>query len=220
MDDEKLKEMNTELLKSEKDIFSLYLSSRKIPFSQRNKKLLAIFAVISIVLSTGMDFEDLFKKIESLSVLLLATVATVTGFLIAGYAIFCAVTEPKLSVLMYLKGTPKYGFSNLKYTHLVFIRVFIYYVFYTVSLTMISAFSGYKGYGFEYITQETECSALIFKIINLLIFNWIVIYFIFLLLQLGAFIFNIYHSIMTAISSYPYLDNFDVRVKNDKDEGK
>ncbi len=218
MDAKQLKDMNTELLKSEKNIFQLYLSSRKIPFSKTNKKVLAICIAVSMLISIGMPLEDLFKKIDSLSSLLIGTVATVTGFLIAGYAIFCSVTAPKLSILMYLNGSKKYGLSNLKYTHLIFIRVFIYYIFYTITIVLITAFSGYKGYFFKYIVDNFECNDFIFKAINIFTFNWIVIFFLFLLLQLGSFIFNIYHSIMTAIVSYPYLDNFDVRFKSKKDD--
>ena len=83
---------------------------------------------------------------------------------------------------------------------------------------LVAAFSGYKGAVFKYIIDNNECNELIFKIINVFVFNWIVIGFLFLLLQLGSFIFNIYHSIMTAIASYPYLDNFDVTFKSKKDE--
>lgn len=153
MDAKQLKEMHTELLKSEKNIFQLYLSSRKIPFSKTNKRVLLVCIVISIFISIGMPLEDLFIKIGSLSSVLLGTVVTVTGFLIAGYAIFCSVTAPKLSILMYLNGSKKYGFSNLKYTHLIFIRVFIYYLFYTITIVLISAFSGYKGFFFEFIVK-------------------------------------------------------------------
>jgi len=218
MDVKQLKEMNIELLKSEKNIFHLYLSSRKIPFSKANKQILIGCLVVSVFISLGMPLEDLFKKIESLSSVLLGTVATVTGFLIAGYAIFCSVTAPKLSLLMYSNGTKKYGFSNLKYTHLIFIRVFIYYLFYTISIVLVTAFSGYKGYFFDLIIDTVEYNDLIFKAINVLVFNWVVVGFLFLLLQLGSFIFNIYHSIMTAIASYPYLDNFDVTFKSKKDD--
>lgn len=218
MDAKQLKEMHIELLKSEKNIFQLYLSSRKIPFSKTNKGILIVSLIISLMISVGMPLEDLFKKIESLSFLLIGTVATVTGFLIAGYAIFCSVTAPKLSILMYSKGAKKYGFSNLKYTHLIFIRVFIYYLFYTITIVLIAAFSGYKGYFFKFIIDNFECNQLIFKSINVFVFNWIVVFFIFLLLQLGSFIFNIYHSIMTSIASFPYLDNFDIRFNPKKDD--
>lgn len=218
MDAKHLKAMHVELLKSEKNIFQLYLSSRKIPFSKANKQILIGCLVVSVFISLGMPLEDLFKKIEALSIVLLGTVATVTGFLIAGYAIFCSVTAPKLSILMYLNGAKKYGFSNLKYTHLIFIRVFIYYLFYAISIVLVTAFSGYKGYFFDLIIDTFECNHLIFKAINVLVFNWVVVGFLFLLLQLGSFIFNIYHSIMTAITSYPYLDNFDVTFKSKKDD--
>lgn len=84
MDAKHLKAMHVELLKSEKNIFQLYLSSRKIPFSKANKQILIGCLVVSVFISLGMPLEDLFKKIEALSIVLLGTVATVTGFLIAG----------------------------------------------------------------------------------------------------------------------------------------
>lgn len=219
MNEQKIKEMRKELLESDTNIFHLYKVSRVIPFSPTNKLSIVLISVLSLIISLGINQEQVIEKINNFSPIILGCVATITGFLIAGYTVFCSVTEPKLSVLLHLAGKREYGISKLKITHLKFIRVFIYYIFYVVSLIFIIAFSGENKILYIIFDEKSNYINYFFKIVNLLVFNWIIIFFIFLLIQLGAFVFNIYHSIMTAICAYPYTSkiNFD---KNDNNRGR
>ena len=122
-----------------------------------------------------------------------------------------------MSVLLHLSGTREYGISKLKITHLKFIRVFIYYIIYAISLVFIIAFSGENKILYILFDESMFNFELFFKIINLIIFNWIVVFFLFLLIQLGAFVFNIYHSVMTSVCAFPYTSKIDLNKKKNNE---
>lgn len=217
MDANKIKQMSQELLKSDTNIFQLYKLSRVIPFSKENKISTSIFFALSFIVSLGIEPEKVVEKIQNFSPVILGCVATITGFLIAGYTVFCSVTEPKLSVLLHLSGEREYDISKLKVTHLKFIRVFIYYIIFSISLVFIIAFSGENKILYIFFEESLFNFDLFFNIINLIVFNWIIVFFLFLLIQLGAFVFNIYHSVMTSVCAYPYTSKIDFNKKNNNE---
>ncbi|WP_166170340.1 hypothetical protein [Acinetobacter sp. SA01] len=210
------KKLKDELLK-EKHLFNVYFSARAIPFSKKNKILLIVFAFLSLFLSYGIPSNELYEKIFTLSSSLIGTVVTVTGFLIAGYTIFCSVVSPKLSILLFSFGKTEHGLSELKRAHLSLIRVFIYCLFYTSVLVTISAFSGTHNFIYFHIESSFSFSKNLFYIINYLTFNFILIFFFFLVIQLGSFIYNIYHTIMMTIVAYPDLYKFKIGEPSDKE---
>lgn len=185
-------------LTAENNLYEVYLASRRIPFSTINRNLLIIFSAISLLLTLTIDSEILAENILLISNNLISVVLTVLGFLIAGYTIFCSVMNHNLSMDLYHSETRPYGFSQLKHSHLLFMRVFFYYLIYTFILILIQFFSksqlliNLMGNNLEKI----EC---VFYLINYLVFNVLFIGIVFLLLQLASFTFNIYHSVMTSI---------------------
>lgn len=203
------KDLANELLK-EKHLLNVYLSARAIPFSRKNIIILLVFSFFSLLFSYGISSNELFEKINTLSSILISTIITITGFLIAGYTIFCSVVSPKLSILLFSLGKKRNGLSELKRAHLSLIRVFIYCLFYTLILVIISAFSGTHNFIFCYIENSFNFSKNLFHIVNYFIFNFILIFFFFLMIQLGSFIYNIYHTIMMTIVAYPDLYKFKI----------
>jgi hypothetical protein len=189
--------MCQELL-AENNLYEVYLSSRKIPFSKLNRNLLVLFTLTSLTLTLNIDSENLAKIILSVASDLISVVLTVLGFLIAGYTIFCSVMNHSLSMGLYNSETRPHGFSQLKYSHLLFIRVFFYYLIYTFFLILITFFSNV-----QFLNTLTSVSSVqieyVFYVVNYIIFNILFIGVIFLLLQLASFTFNIYHSVMTSI---------------------
>lgn len=190
-------EMCNELLE-ESNLIEVYLTSRKIPFSKTNFTLLSIFSIFSLLFSIGITPKDLAEIIPIISTTLIGVILIVLGFLIAGYAIFCSVINHSLSIELYNSETKPYGFSQLKYSHLLFMRVFFYYLSYTFFLILIFFFSKTHLLT-NFIIKKLENIDLLFYLTNYLIFNTLFIGIIFLLLQLASFTFNIYHSVMTSI---------------------
>lgn len=199
MENNKNVQMCEELL-NEKNLFEVYRVSRKIPFSKTNKFLLIIFCIISLIFTLGIDDKELVKDIPELSSTLLAAVLTVLGFLIAGYTIFCSVLNHSLSMELYNSEEKPYGFSQLKYSHLLFMRVFFYYLIYAFFLFSVVFFSKSTSLSsiISVISTHDKC---IFFITNYILYNSLFIGMSFLMLQLASFIFNIYHTVMTSICS-------------------
>ena len=187
-----------EELLNENNLFEVYRVSRKIPFSKMNKFLLIIFCIISLIFTLGIDGQELVKDIPVLSSTLLAAVLTVLGFLIAGYTIFCSVLNHNLSMELYNSEEKPLGFSQLKYSHLLFMRVFFYYLVYAFFLFSVVFFSKSTSLSsiISVISDHDRC---IFFILNYIIYNSLFMGMSFLMLQLAYFIFNIYHTVMTSI---------------------
>ncbi|KYQ83038.1 hypothetical protein AWW72_15895 [Acinetobacter sp. NRRL B-65365] len=199
MESNKNVKMCEELLK-ENNLFEVYIASRKIPFSKTNKFLLLIFSIISIFSTLGIENKEFVEAIPAIASTLLGAVLTVLGFLIAGYTIFCSVLSHNLSMELYNSEDKPFGFSKLKYSHLLFMRVFSYYLIYTFLLFIIVFFCKSTSLSalISLISQHDDC---IFLITNYILYNFLFIGISFLLLQLASFIFNIYHTVMTSICS-------------------
>ena len=187
-----------EELLNENNLFEVYKVSRKIPFSKINTFLLIIFCILSLFVTLGIDGQDLVKDIPVLSSTLLAAVLTVLGFLIAGYTIFCSVLNHSLSMELYNSEEKPLGFSQLKYSHLLFMRVFFYYLVYAFFLFSVVFFSKSTSLSsiISVISDHDKC---IFFILNYILYNSLFMGMSFLMLQLASFIFNIYHTVMTSI---------------------
>lgn len=187
-----------EELLAENNLYEIYQVSKRIPFSKTNKFLLSIFSIASLVISLGIDKDSIDESIPLIATTLIGGILTALGFLIAGYTIFCSVFHHKLSMELYNSQTKPYGFSQLKYSHLLFMRVFFYYLAYVFFLIIIIFFSK-PNYLVGYLASKSHVFDCLFLIINYITYNILFIFFTFLILQLASFIFNIYHSIMTSI---------------------
>lgn len=185
-------------LTAENNLYEVYLASRRIPFSTINRNLLIFFSAISLLLTLTIDSDVLAENILLISNNLISVVLTVLGFLIAGYTIFCSVMNHDLSMDLYHSETHLYGFSQLKHSHLLFMRVFFYYLIYTFILILIQFFSKSQLL-INLMENNLETIECVFYLINYLVFNVLFIGIVFLLLQLASFTFNIYHSVMTSI---------------------
>ena len=160
-------------------------------------KILIFSAIFSILITLMIDPSILADSIINLSKNLIGVILTVLGFLIAGYAIFCSVLNHELSIELYESKHKTSGFSNLKHSHLLFMRVFFYYLVYTFFLIFIIFFSNVNVLLLHFFSDQFINTT--FYIINYLIYNLLFIGIVFLLLQLSSFTFNIYHSVMSSI---------------------
>lgn len=189
-------DMCDELL-AENNLYEIYKTARRIPLSTLNRNILVLCSILSILLTLTIDPSTLAQTILVLSSDLISIVLTVLGFLIAGYAIFCSVLDHELSIELYESKHKSSGFSKLKHSHLLFMRVFFYYLVYTFFLVFIQFFSSANIFSLSVFNDNIIYFT--FHITNYLTLNLLFIGIVFLLLQLASFTFNIYHSVMTSI---------------------
>ena len=138
------------------------------------------------------------KVVREFSVMAVGITTTVLGFLLAGFTIFATISQPDMLVAMSQHREQKSGLSFLKYNFFIFMRVFIYYMAYAVFCIFILIFA-IKGGVIHYLVNISPISH---EIIEWLVgLSYVVLYggMFFLLMQLKSFIYNVYHSVMTAI---------------------
>lgn len=196
--------MNSDLspkaLTEEKNLWTIYLRARAISFNRFNFwSTILILILVSLqycVLDISLD--EKLKIVREFSNTAIVVVVTVLGFLLAGFTIFATISQPEMLVAMSKHRHEKSQLSYLKHNFFVFVRVFIYFLIYTVFCLLILVFA-VKG-GLVY--KLAEISPISWPIKQWLVgiaYVGLYVGMFFLLMQLKSFIFNVYHSVMTAI---------------------
>jgi len=120
---------------------------------------------------------------------------TILGFLIAGYTIFASVTSVDVSIQLAKKKNEETGLSWLKYIHAMFFKAILILFFSSVySLFVVFVFRKFAGY--EFIVNGIGSSKLwLLSIIDAID----VALFVFSIMMLKSFLFNIYSSVMISV---------------------
>lgn len=196
--------MNSDLspkaLLEEKSLLQIYKKSRRIPFNSLNFWSTIIVVVMVAIQYCLLDvpIAEKLKAVRDFSVMAVGITTTVLGFLLAGFTIFATISQPDMLVAMSQHREQKSGLSFLKYNFFIFMRVFIYYMAYAVFCVFILIFA-IKGGVIHFLVNISPISH---EIIEWLVgFSYVALYggMFFLLMQLKSFIYNVYHSVMTAI---------------------
>lgn len=187
-------------LLEEKSLLQIYNKSRRIPFNSFNFWSTIIVVVMVAIQYCLLDISitEKLRLVREFSVMAVGITTTVLGFLLAGFTIFATISQPDMLVAMSQHREQRSGVSFLKYNFFIFMRVFIYYMAYAVFCIFILIFA-IKGGVIHYLVNISPISH---EIIEWLVgFSYVVLYggMFFLLMQLKSFIYNVYHSVMTAI---------------------
>jgi hypothetical protein len=193
-------DLSPKALLEEKSLLEIYKKSRRIPFNSFNFWSTIVVVVMVAIQYCLLDISitEKLKVVREFSVMAVGITTTVLGFLLAGFTIFATISQPDMLVAMSQHREQKSGLSFLKYNFFIFMRVFIYYVAYAVFCVFILIFA-IKGGVIHYLVNISPISH---EIIEWLVgFSYVALYggMFFLLMQLKSFIYNVYHSVMTAI---------------------
>lgn len=187
-------------LTKEKKLWDIYIASRKIPSSRFNAITTSLVCILLVINSwlTTQPVAETIELVRMLSNTGLAVTLSTLGFLLAGFTIFATVSQPSLSLRMAEFTNPVSGLSYLKHNYFVFLRVFIYYLLFSIFCLLIIVF-GHKGGLVSLLASfspyPVEVKFTIVKVSYVLLFTG----YYFLIMQLKSFIFNIYHSVMTSL---------------------
>ena len=134
----------------------------------------------------------------------LAFSSSILGFLIAGFAIFLTPTRPELFVRMQESTHTRTGYTYLKYNLSGFVVVFIHYFLFATTCFILKSFGG-SGGPFSMLLHRISISDhdLYEKIRFIGVtssFVGIESWFIYILMLMKSFIFNLYHMVMTMVA--------------------
>ncbi|MBW4966260.1 hypothetical protein KZZ04_07760 [Pseudoalteromonas sp. CR1] len=184
-------------LTSEKSLWDVYKLSRRI----LPNKFQVIFLLL-IMLALGFNA---FVLVDDKAVILgdvrkwsefgFNFSITTLGFLIAGFTIFATLSKPKMMLAMMEHTNRETGLPTLKYNFFTFMKVFIAYIAISIFYLLVMILGQADGFISNVVTllpNEDCVKSILIKTAYTLIGSS----FVYLLLLLKSFVFNIYAIVM------------------------
>jgi len=193
-------DVDTKDLTSAKRLWDIYRASRRIPFSTFNLTTTITVALLLIITAiySSMSTSFLVSFMREMATFGLSTSLSVLALLVAGFTIFATLTSPQLSLARSRSTNKKSGLTHLKHNYFVFIRVFIYYITFSVfclSMVMFGHEGGLASILLILLPDYEQWRSGIVRVLYVVFFSG----FYFIIMQLKSFVFNMYHSVMTTL---------------------
>lgn len=187
-------------LTEEKSLWDIYLSARRIKSSKFNTLSTALVFLLLVVSSwlTSQPIDQTVELIRKSAETGLSIGLSTLGLLLAGFTVFATISQPSLSIKMSEVARQDSGLSYLKHNYFIFLRVFIYYLIFSLICLFIMMFGHEEGLISLLLSlspYESEMKFTIVKICYVILFTT----YYFIIIQLKSFVFNIYHAVMTAL---------------------
>lgn len=206
-------------LTSEKSLWDVFKLARKIKTSKFT--LIAVILVASMLALNAFILEDDIKVVLNDLRLWSGTgfsfsISTL-GFLIAGFTIFATLSKPEMMLNMMDHNHKETGLPILKYTFFTFMRVFIAYIIFAAVFLFVLLFAqdgGFLDNAIAKLPYDYEIKEFLIKIGYVLVGTG----FVYLLLLLKTFIFNIYSIVMNMLRWDLHVNhsNGEKQMKNDE----
>ena len=184
-------------LTSEKSLWDIYKSSRRILPSK-----IQFFTILVTMIALGLNafiFVDnektLLEDIRKWADMGFNFSITTLGFLIAGFTIFATISKPKMMLAMMEHTNKETGLKTLKHNFFAFMKVFIAYIFISLIYLFVVIFGQADGFIPNIIKLLPNATCI--KIITIKCsYLFVGSSFVYLLLLLKSFVFNIYAIVM------------------------
>lgn len=189
-----------ELLK-EKSLWQIYCQSRALR-SSSNFNAYATLMVVGILATyawlTPESAKELAERTREIAADGFAFATTILGFLVAGFTVFATVTKPDLFVFMARTRHKQSGLPWVKYNFFKFMEVFYVYIVFAGMCLGVRLLAKPSGALTLLInsTSDPATTKLYLAKIGFVLLGGV---FIYTLLLLKSFIYNVYHVVMTSI---------------------
>lgn len=193
-------DLSPKALMEEKSLWDIYVKARRIPMSSFTfwMTILVLTLVSLQYCMLEISLDEKLRIVREFSTLAIGLVVSVLGFILAGFTIFATISQPDMLVAMSKHRHEKSHMSYLKNNFFIFMRVFIYYLIYTIFCLLVIIFAVKGGL----VHKLVQLSPISWRISEWLVgMAYVSLYtgFFFLLMQLKSFIYNVYHTVMTAV---------------------
>ena len=184
-------------LTKEKSLWDVYKLSLRISSNKIQKSLLII--TLLFLYANAFFLQDevsiLLKDTREWALMGFSFSITTLGFLITGFTIFATLSKPDMMLAMMDHFNEKIGMPTLKYNLISFMKVFIGYIVLSIVYLTIIIFGQEGGLISNLFAKYS--SILTFKDCVIKTFYMLIgTSFMYLLLLLKSFVFNIYSTIM------------------------
>lgn len=187
-------------LTSEKSLWDVYKLSRRIVPS----RLQVLFVLGSFLALAANSFifssnvQVVIDDVRKWSEMGFSFAITILGFLIAGFTIFSTLSKPKMMLAMMDHINKETGLPTLKYNFFAFMKVFIAYIAFLLFYAFILLF-GQSGGLLSNIVQYVPNSDCVKSVVVNIAYAITGSSFVYLLLLLKSFVFNIYAIVMNML---------------------
>lgn len=187
-------------LTSEKSLWDVYKLSRRIlPGKFQVALVLGSFlALASNSFILANEESAILADLRKWSEMGFEFSITILGFLIAGFTIFATLSKPKMMLAMMDHTNKQTGLPTLKYNFFAFMKVFIAYISFLVIYAFVLLFGQPDGFVSNVVRLLPNTECIKWVIINI---SYAVVgsSFVYLLLLLKSFVFNIYAIVMNML---------------------
>lgn len=184
-------------LTSEKSLWDVYKLSRRILPSKF--QYFTIIFVMTLLTINAFIFVNghqiILQDVRRWSDLGFNFAITTLGFLIAGFTIFATISKPKMMLAMMDHINKETGLPTLKYNFFTFMKVFIAYISFSVIYLLIILIGQPDGFLSNLVSllPNSDCvKTILIKVAYIIVGGS----FVYLLLLLKSFVFNIYAIVM------------------------
>lgn len=199
----------TDKIFQEKSFSSIYFKARRVCSSRVNLAA----AVLTLALSLSylvvnlchgmawMSLPSIVVTIRAIGEVGLTVTTQLLGFLIAGFAIFASITKPEIFEMLAKLPHTQGGITRLQFIFFNFLFIFIHFILFLAASVFVKTIlpSG----GPLSIGLQSFANAYPIALISLagLICCVLLAWFVFILMLLKSFIWNMYQSILFAIAA-------------------
>ncbi|MFD0893444.1 hypothetical protein KBB96_18615 [Luteolibacter ambystomatis] len=207
----KLGSLKHEELLKEKTLWAIYKRSLSIKDSIFNWSCgILVFILFFAYCWVEPETKNIHNLLLKLAELGFNFAVSILGFLIAGFTIFASLAKPALLLTMLKHPHKSSGMSYLKYNFFTLVRVFIYFLVFAALQIGIIAMGQPEGLIYALIKRLSDLESILY-FGNRFMLILSATFWVFVLMQLKSFVFNVHHIVMTMIKFDAVSHNARVR---------
>jgi hypothetical protein len=199
----------SDALFTDKTLFQVYWKARKVASSRFNFYV-AVCVFLVFVVSMGarawlfgepLPYTSAILTSRAIATLGFSYATSILGFLIAGFAIFASITKPEIFILLAQLPHRTAGITRLHFIFYSFLFVFVHYICFVIACLFVLVALGPGGPFSDLLRQLAAWQPLIVSYGGGALVAAGAGWFVFLLMLLKSFIWNIYQAILLTIAT-------------------
>lgn len=185
----------------------VYWKARKVASARSNfLTALAVFLLSAsyLVINICSDqslapYSSLVSTVRTIGDIGFRFTTSILGFLIAGFAVFASITKPELFILLAQIKHKKGNINRLQFIFFNFLFVFFHYILFLAMCISVNIGLIEDGLFTELSRQLAEVNKQFFVYFLSIGLSFFLAWFVFLLMLLKSFIWNIYQAVLLSI---------------------
>lgn len=194
---------------AEKTLFQAYRKARKVASTRFNFGVaVCVFVVLAVSMAVRaclvgepLPYVSAILTSRTIATLGFSYATSILGFLIAGFAIFASITKPDIFILLAKLPHRTAGITRLHFIFFSFLFVFVHYICFLMACLFVLVALGSGGPFADLLKLVATWQPLAISYAGGALVAVGAGWFVFLLMLLKSFIWNIYQAILLTIAT-------------------